>query len=85
MSSVESQVRDVLGATLQLGPRASGLGRSSALLGTLPELDSMGVVTLITALEERFGIEVSDDEISADTFATFGDLVGFIESKLSAA
>jgi acyl carrier protein len=83
MSSVESQVRDVLGATLQLGPRTAQLQSSSQLLGTLPELDSMAVVTLITALEERFGIEVSDDEISADTFATFGDLVGFIESKLS--
>jgi acyl carrier protein len=83
MSSVESQVRDVLGATLQLGPRAAQLQCSSQLMGTLPELDSMAVVTVITALEERFGIEVSDDEISADTFATFGDLVGFIESKLS--
>ena len=85
MSSVESQLREVIGATLQLGARAAALKSESALLGTLPELDSMGVVTLITALEERFGIEVSDDEISADTFATFGDLVGFIESKLSAA
>jgi acyl carrier protein len=85
MSSVESQVREVLGAALQLGPRVAQLGSGSQLLGALPELDSMAVVTLITALEERFGIEVSDDEISADTFATFGDLVRFIESKLSAA
>lgn len=85
MSSVEAQVRSLLGSTLQLGSRAESLVRESALLGSLPELDSMAVVTLITALEESFGIEVADDEISADTFATFGALVDFVESKLAVA
>ena len=52
------------------------------MLGSIPELDSMAVVNVITAMEERFGITVDDDEISADTFATLGSLVGFVKGKL---
>ncbi|HZF16067.1 MAG TPA: acyl carrier protein [Steroidobacteraceae bacterium] len=78
-----NEVRAVLGDTLQLARRTEQLHADSALLGALPELDSMAVVTLITALEERFGITVADDEISADTFATLGSLTSFVESKLA--
>ncbi|MES2018653.1 MAG: acyl carrier protein [Pseudomonadota bacterium] len=59
------------------------LDASSPLLGALPELDSMAVVNLITALEDHFGITVEDDEISADTFATLGSLAAFVAHKLA--
>jgi len=81
---VEQQVRAILRDTLQLGERAGRLGPDSALMGAVAELDSMAVVTVIAALEEQFGIVVEDDEISADTFATFGSLVEFVESKVNA-
>lgn len=78
---VEQQVRTILKDTLQLGERADRLHAASSLMGALPELDSMAVVTVIAALEDRFGFVVDDDEISADTFATFGALVQFVERK----
>ena len=56
---------------------------SSALLGALPELDSVAVVDLITALEQRFDITVADDEIGAATFETLGSLTQFVERKLA--
>lgn len=58
-----------------------GLSEQTALLGNLPELDSMAVVNLITALEERFGITIDDDEIGASTFATVGTLADFVRRK----
>ena len=58
-------------------------GPDTALLGALPELDSMAVVTLINTMEERFGIAVSDDEISGDTFACVDSLTRFVAAKLS--
>jgi acyl carrier protein len=68
---------------LSLGGRAqAGFQRETPLLGALPELDSMAVVTLITSLEERFGIVVDDDEIDGNTFATVGSLVDFVAAKL---
>jgi len=77
-------VKNLLAQTLQLGPRADSLTPDSQLLGALPELDSMAVVTILTAMEEHFGFVVDDDEISADTFATLGTLTDFVEQKLGA-
>ena len=73
----------VLDRCLALGGRARDFGRGTRLLGSLPELDSMAVVGVITGLEEHFGITVNDDEISADTFETVGSLVQFVEHKLA--
>ena len=57
---------------------------TTPLLGAIPELDSMAVVTLITTIEERFGIVVDDDEISGDTFATVGSVTEFVVNRLAA-
>ena len=81
---IENQIKRILADTLNLGKRADEMTRDTALLGALPELDSLGVVTLITKLEEQFDITVLDDEISGDTFATFGSLVRFVEHKMPA-
>jgi acyl carrier protein len=75
-------VRRLLKASLQLGERADRLTENSPLLGAIPELDSMAVVTLITAMEDQYGIAVDDDEISADTFASVGTLSRFLAGKL---
>ena len=76
-------VKNILTESLHLGAAGAGLTAASPLLGALPELDSMGVVTLIAALEERFGITVDDDEISATTFETVGSLAAFVAEKLA--
>lgn len=75
------EIRSIVGDALQLGDRANTLERNTQLLGSLPELDSMAVVTVITALEEHYGFVVEDDEISAETFETFGSLVDFVAQK----
>ncbi len=75
------QVKTILGEVLNLGPAADALTAESPLLGSLPELDSMAVVSLIGALEEHFGIAIDDDDISASTFATLGSLAAFVEQK----
>ena len=43
----------------------------------------MAVLTVILGLEEEFGIIVEDDDISAETFETVGNLLAFVRSKLS--
>jgi len=79
--AAEDQVRGVLRDILSLGDRADRLSPDSPLLGSLPELDSMAVVNVIAALEDRFGFTVDDDEISGDTFATLRSLVDFVAAK----
>jgi len=80
---VIDDVRQVLGGTLQLGSRTDSMQPGTPLLGAIPELDSMAVVSLITALEERFDITVEDDEIGAAAFETLGSLAAFVEQKLA--
>ncbi|MFC0136113.1 acyl carrier protein [Massilia eurypsychrophila] len=76
------EVKNIVADVLSLGDARNTMTASSGLLGSIPELDSMAVVTLITALEEHFGIVVEDDEISASTFETLGSLAAFVQEKL---
>lgn len=76
------ELLSVLDEVLSLGGRAASFDQDTRLLGAIPELDSMAVVTLITRLEERFGITVDDDDIDGETFATVGALAKFVTAKL---
>ena len=51
------------------------------LLGAIPELDSMAVVGILTAVEEELGATIDDDEISAEIFGSFGSLVDFLRAR----
>lgn len=82
--NVEKDVLRVLDEVLSLKGRTAGFARDTHLLGAIPELDSMAVVSLITALEDNFGIVVDDDDIDGETFATVGTLVDFVSAKVTA-
>jgi acyl carrier protein len=80
--AIIGEVRQVLAEVLQLGTRAEQWRADTALLGSLPELDSLVVISLIGALERHFGISVENDEINAATFATLGTLSAFVDEKV---
>jgi len=80
---VQREVIVIVGRVLNLGERAVAFRRETRLLGSIPELDSMAAATLLTSLEEHFGIVIADDEIDGSTFATIGALVEFVEAKLA--
>lgn len=50
------------------------------LFGSLPELDSLALVELITVIEERFGFELDEDDITAEVFGTVASLAAHIDS-----
>jgi len=79
---VEQEVKDVLVKTLGVEDRAATIDASTPLLGSLPELDSMAVLELVAALEQRFGITVDDDDVTAEVFETLGSLTAFVQEKL---
>jgi acyl carrier protein len=79
---VHAEVLRVLDEVLSLNGRSAGFTRDTALLGAVPELDSMAVVTLITTLEEQLGISVSDDDIDGATFGSVGALVDFVTERV---
>lgn len=77
-------IKTLLTDVLSLGENGRLLEADSPLLGALPELDSMAVVSLIAALEEQFDISIDDDDISASTFSTVGSLAAFVDQKRGA-
>ena len=80
--AVLDDVKQILADVLQLGDGIKVFTVSTPLLGAIPELDSMTVVSLMTSLEEFYGFVIEDDEINADVFETVGSLVSFVESKI---
>jgi acyl carrier protein len=81
---VTQEVQRVLDEVLSLNGRSAAFTRATPLLGAIPELDSMAVVSLITRLEEHFGLTVDDDDMDGSTFATVGSLADFVSEKLAA-
>lgn len=78
------ELKSLLGETLEIQDRAAGFDASTPLFGSLAELDSMSVITLITAMEESFGVVFDDDDITAESFATLGALHGLLMGKFPA-
>lgn len=81
---ITQEVLRVLDEVLSLSGRSAAFTRDTPLLGAIPELDSMAVVSLITTLEDQFGLVVDDDDIDGTTFASVGSLADFVSAKLSA-
>ena len=48
-------------------------------------VDSMGMMELMDFLEERFGVQPADDEITEANFATLARIAGFVARKRSVA
>ena len=48
-------------------------------------LDSMGIMQLILAIEERFGAVIDPSELSRDNFATVTRIASLIRTKQSTA
>jgi acyl carrier protein len=81
----DTGLRTVMGAVLGLSPaRMAALTADSALLGALPELDSMAVAMLFGAIEDRFDLLIDDAEISSDVVETYGTLLAFVRGKRGA-
>ena len=81
---VTRQVVAAVETALGIPGRLRNATAQTPLLGAIPELDSMAVVSVLTSLEERFGLVIDDDEIDGSTFANVGALVELVERKLRA-
>lgn len=81
-STTLEEVKHVLVETLGVQDRAEALSASTPLFGAMPELDSLAVLELVSALEDRFGITVEDEEFSGDVFETVGSLADFVAVKI---
>jgi acyl carrier protein len=73
------RLKVVLVKTLGIQDRAHTLDSSTELFGSMPELDSMAVVTLAVNLEREFDFEIDDEDFTGEVFETIGTLAEFVE------
>ncbi|WP_108459847.1 acyl carrier protein [Devosia naphthalenivorans] len=81
---VLESMKDIVAETLGLGARRDTLTENTALLGQMPELDSLAVVELAMAIEKRFGITIADNDFGSELFESMGSLVAYVEQSTSA-
>ena len=77
-------VVDVLTRTLGIEDRTSSITADTRLFGDLPELDSLGVVELAAALEDRFDIVIDDEDFTGEVFESVGTLTDFVDRRRDA-
>jgi acyl carrier protein len=75
------RVKVVLVKSLGIQDRAHTLDASTELFGSLPELDSMAVVTLAVNLEREFDFAIDDEDFNGEVFETIGTLAEFVEQN----
>jgi len=71
-----TQLTEILAQVLELD--RSEFEVSTPLLGAIPELDSMALMTLLIELESQFAMEIDGSSLTAEQFSTVGNLYNLI-------
>lgn len=79
VSEIEQQIRNYLTEEFLFG-RSETLNEDTPLLGNV--IDSQGVITLVSFIQQHFNIEIADDEVTTDNLATLRTVVSLVEKKV---
>jgi acyl carrier protein len=77
-ADIESKMKELL--VEELGLDADKITMGATFEEDL-EVDSLGVVELLMALEDNFGVQIPDEE--AESLVTVGEAVDLVAKKLS--
>jgi acyl carrier protein len=80
--STEDRVTDLIADNLRWGGTRSELAPDFPLIEN-HVIDSLGMLTLVSALEDEFGIDVEDEDLVPDNFGTIGQIAAFVDGKRS--
>lgn len=59
----------------------SNFTENTALLGAIPEFDSMAIMSLLLELETQYSLSISDAELDAEQFETVASLQRFVSQQ----
>ncbi len=77
---VEQRVLRLLVEQVRLDVSVEGLDTEASLVDDLG-LDSVAILTLVSALEDEFGVELEDEEVTRERFASVASVAALIRSK----
>jgi acyl carrier protein len=79
-SLLERELRRFLAENFPLAHDAAAISPTVSLLGT-GILDSTGVLELLGFLEERYSIQVPDEDLLPENFDSIENIVGYLTRK----
>jgi acyl carrier protein len=83
-ADLRAQVRRLVIDQCFFGDASVFLANDTSLEDT-GALDSLGVLALRSALEETYGVTLTDDDLTPEHFDSIGTLAQLVESKLRTA
>ncbi len=80
MAEAKTAVKEYISENFLMGQSDINLEDETSFL-ELGLLDSTGVIELVSFLEEEFGIQVEDDEITPENLDTLNKISSYVERK----
>lgn len=80
MSTTEQRIKDLMADNLQWRGSWADVDADFPLLER-EVVDSLGMIKLISLLEEEFDLEIADDEVVPGNFRTIREIATLVESK----
>ncbi len=80
MAEAKTIIKEYISENFLMGQNDINLEDETSFL-ELGLLDSTGVIELVTFLEDEFGIQVEDDEITPENLDTLNRISSYIEKK----
>ena len=75
--SIERRIEEFICSNFSISPTDPGFGREVDLFEG-GYVDSVGVVELLEFLSKEFGVEIPDDDLLADEFASIGGIARIV-------
>ena len=80
--NVHSRVKELLVDVLALEVDPSDIGNEDMLFEGALGLDSVSTIEILTCIEDEFGMQISDDEISLELFQTVNSLASLVQKHV---
>ena len=80
MTEISDRIRDFITSELMFEDSSTRLSDDTPLLAGA--IDSLGLMQLISFIEEEFGVAIDDAEVTASNFRTINDIQRLIEQKV---
>jgi len=80
VSEISDRIRDFIATELMFEDTPATLSDDTPLLSGV--IDSLGLMQLISFIEEEFDVAIDDAEVTATNFRTVGDIQRLIEQKV---
>jgi acyl carrier protein len=80
LGQAEREIREFIVATFLFGTGGDAIADGDSLIDK-GIVDSTGVLELVAFIGERYGVQVADEELVADNFASIEKLAAFVKRK----